>query len=133
MGDHCVCDECPVFIWNLSDCASGLYPKWQIQSGYAQSVYACFNNGNLFCVKWLCYRYDVSKNLKKLICEAGGCVFGIYLTEQLARIQLLPLYLFLSEKTFGVLACTCYVVCSFALARLYTELLKRVPLLRSVL
>lgn len=89
--------------------------------------------GIFFCVKWLCYRYDVSKNLKKLICEAGGCVFGIYLLEQLARIQLLPLYLFLSEKTFGVLACTCYVVCSFALAWLYTELLKRVPLLRSVL
>ena len=82
-----------------------------------------------FDIRWLCWKYSVPKKLEKLICEAGGCVFGIYLLEQLARIQLLPVYLYLSENTVGILACSCYVIGSFLLAWLYTEVLKRVPLL----
>ena len=84
-------------------------------------------------IRWFCLRYRISERLERGICEIGDCVFGIYLLEQLARIQLLPLYLYLTENTFGVLACSCYVICSFCLAWLYTELLKRIPLLSRLL
>lgn len=68
-----------------------------------------------------------------MIFEAGSCVFGIYLLEQLARIQMLPLYVYLSEYTVGVLACVCYVIAAFLLSWFYTELLKRIPGMKRLL
>ena len=84
-------------------------------------------------IRWFCLRYRISERLKSGICEIGGCAFGIYLLEQLARIQMLPFYLYLTENTFGVLACSCYVIGSFGLALIYTELLKHIPLLSRLL
>lgn len=84
-------------------------------------------------VRWICRKNKIPSKIEKLICQVGSCVFGIYLLEQFARIQLLPLYLYLTEISFGVLACSCYVAGSFLLAWLYTVLLKKLPGLRRLL
>ncbi len=64
-----------------------------------------------------------------IIATIGSCVFGIYLFENLVRWQLLPLYLFLSEKTIGILACSVYVVLTFAVGLIYTLVLKKIPVI----
>lgn len=110
---------------------------WHRDGMYSQELLDLFTPvltlGIFWEIRWFCLRYRISERLERGICEIGDCVFGIYLLEQLARIQLLPLYLYLTENTFGVLACSCYVICSFCLAWLYTELLKRIPLLSRLL
>ena len=80
-------------------------------------------------IRYLCQRYCFPKKFEIMLKEAGSCVFGIYLLEQFVRMQMLPLYLYLTQNTFGILACSGYVVCSFVLAWLYAELLKRIPVL----
>ena len=83
---------------------------------------------NIFlCVRYIFWKYSIPKKVKGIIYEAGKCVFGIYLLEQFARIQLMPFYLYLSQNTFGIFACSCYIIASFSLAWFYTEVLKRVP------
>jgi hypothetical protein len=62
-----------------------------------------------------------------VITAVGSCVFGIYLFDNLVRWQLLPLYLFLSEKTIGVFACSVYVILTFGVGLLYTFVLKKIP------
>ena len=84
-------------------------------------------------IRWFCQRYDIFPQIKGMIYELGSCVFGIYLLEQLARMQLLPFYLFLSENTFGILACFSYVIGSFFLAWLYTEALQHTPIVKKIL
>lgn len=101
------------------------------QGSYDQGLLELFTpvlaTGIFLDVRWICRKYKMPSKIEKLICQAGSCVFGIYLLEQLARIQLLPLYLYLTEISFGVLACSCYVAGSFLLAWLYTALLKKLP------
>lgn len=63
----------------------------------------------------------------RLIVTAGSCVFGIYLFDNFVRWQCLPLYLFLSENTIGVLACSVYVALTFVIGYLYTWVLKKIP------
>lgn len=78
-------------------------------------------------IKYLCVHVKFSNKLNNGILLIGSCVFGIYLFEQLARIQLLPIYLFLTKYTFGILACTVYVLSSFLLAYVYTLMAKKIP------
>lgn len=128
------------FVVNLL-CLSGTFMFVQLDycraGRYDQEILNLFTPvltvGIFIDIKWVCLKYDIPKKVKEIIYEAGGCVFGIYLLEQFARIQLLPLYLYLSENTFGILACSCYVLSSFMLAWLYTELLKCIPLFRRLL
>lgn len=84
-------------------------------------------------VRWAVYKYALCMRTEKMICYIGGCTFGIYLLEQLARIQLLSFYLYLCDIAFGVFACTCYVLGSFILALIYSIILKKVPGLRKLL
>ena len=69
----------------------------------------------------------------KLLLITGGCVFGIYLLDNFVRWQLLPVYLFLCEKTVGVLACSAYVMLTFLLGLMYTFVLKKIPLVNRFL
>lgn len=69
----------------------------------------------------------------KIISTIGGCVFGIYLLDNFVRWLLLPVYLWLTEKTVGVIACSVYMVLTFALGLLFTFVLKRIPILRKFL
>ncbi len=84
-------------------------------------------------IRWICQRCVIPEKIRKIIYEVGDCTFGIYLMEQLARILLLPMYLYLSGNTFGILACSCYVAGSFGVAWLFTELLKRIPGVKGLL
>lgn len=92
-----------------------------------------FSLGIFFCIRWIFTGYFLPRRAEALVLYIGNCVFGIYLLEQLARIQLLPLYLYLTEKTVGIFACTCYVIGGFSLALLYTVVLKHVPGIRKLL
>lgn len=67
------------------------------------------------------------------IITMGSCVFGIYLWDNFVRWQFLPVYLFLSEKTVGILACSVYVMLVFIFGFLYTWILKKIPLMKRYL
>lgn len=69
----------------------------------------------------------------KAVLLLGGCVFGIYLFDNFVRWQFLPVYLFLSEKTVGVLANSIYVALTFAGGFVYTWILKKIPVIRKYL
>lgn len=71
--------------------------------------------------------------LQDIIGKLGACVFGIYLVERIGQKVFLPLYLFLCEKTFGVIACSIYVVCIFAFSLCLTLILRKIPGLRRLL
>lgn len=71
--------------------------------------------------------------INNLIILTGSCVFGIYLLDNFVRWQFLPIYLYLSEHTVGVLANSVYVVLVFVTGGVYTWLLKKIPLLNKFL
>lgn len=83
-----------------------------------------------FMVKSICTRRKLSIRLEKIVIYAGSTVFGIYLIEKLVRRQLLPVYLYLSENTVGILACFCYVTGTLFLAFVYVSILKKIPGIR---
>lgn len=89
--------------------------------------------GIFLIIRWICGKHNFIKKIGKIIIFLGGCTFGIYLMEQLARIQLLPMYLYLCNSTFGVFACLCYILASFLLALVYTIILKKIPGIRKLL
>lgn len=70
---------------------------------------------------------------EKWIATFGSCVFGIYLFDNLLRWQLLPVYLFLSEKTVGIFANSVYVLLTFLGGFIYTWILKKIPVVRRYL
>lgn len=89
-------------------------------------------------VIWLIIRKMTEKlsaegKISTCIVAVGGCIFGIYLFDNFVRWQLLPVYLFLSKKTVGVLACSVYVVLTFLTGLIYTWILKKIPLMRKIL
>lgn len=70
---------------------------------------------------------------RSLILKLSSCSFGIYLLEKIARIILLPLYLYLSDKTVGIVACSVYVITTYLLALAATAGLKQIPVMRKLL
>ncbi len=76
--------------------------------------------------KWVAGR--LKNTGKKVVILLGKYTFCVYLTEKSARIVLLPVYLWLSENTFGVLACTVYVVGSLSLSYLLAAVIRKIPL-----
>lgn len=89
-------------------------------------------------VIWLIMKELVENRVKsdradKIFSVTGSCVFGIYLFDNLVRWQFLPFYLFLSEKTVGVFACSVYVLVTFIVGFFYTWILKKVPLISKYL
>lgn len=67
------------------------------------------------------------------ILAVGSCVFGIYLLDNLLRRLLLPVYIFLSEKTVGILANSAYVLLTFLGGLAITWVLKKIPGIRKYL
>lgn len=59
----------------------------------------------------------------------GGCTFGVYLFDNFVRWQLLPIYLFLTEKSVGILACSVYVILTFMIGLFYTWLIKKIHII----
>ena len=53
--------------------------------------------------------YD--KKFRNLLEFLGSCTFGVYLLEHVGQKVFIKLYLWLCDKTFGVIACLIYVMC----------------------
>lgn len=70
---------------------------------------------------------------EKAVLELGSCVFGVYLFDNFVRWQFLPVYLFLAEKTAGLIANSVYVLLTFSAGFAYTWILKKVPVIRRYL
>lgn len=60
----------------------------------------------------------------------GSCAFGIYLIEHIWQKVFLRMYLWLCTKTFGVVACTVYVICIFGGAFVCTMVMKKIKIVR---
>lgn len=75
----------------------------------------------------------VKEGGRSIILKLSSCSFGIYLLEKIVRIILLPLYLYLSDKTVGMVACSVYVITTYLLALAATAGLKQIPIMRKLL
>lgn len=65
--------------------------------------------------------------INKCICILGSCVFGIYLLDNFVRWQFLSVYIWLTQKTIGVVACNVYIVLVLSVGFVYTWILKKIP------
>ena len=81
----------------------------------------------------LCAQPNVSDRAARTIRRLGSCSFGVYLLEHMVRILLLPIYLYLTEHSVGVIACTVYVIGTYVIGVMATMILKKIPLLRELL
>ena len=84
-------------------------------------------------VRRFCERHPFRERTNQWIAFLGSCSFGIYLTEHLVRILLLPLYLYLTEHSVGVIACTVYVAGTYVIGLFLTWILKKLPLIGKLL
>lgn len=105
--------------------------------GYTQEIselFICVMTPIVFrmCQK-ISEKFEKNDIMRRMIVYAGQCVFGIYLLDNFVRWQLLPLYLFLCEKTIGVFACSVYVSGTFILGFIYTAILRKIPFMKKYL
>lgn len=116
--------------------AAAVIGEYAVTGRYSQNLLGIFNpilvTTVYYMVKSFCMEHVLPEMLQRACVRLGGAVFGIYLLEQLVRRQLLPVYLYLSEKTAGVLACFVYVIGTVALAAIYAGILKRIPGIRKL-
>lgn len=84
-------------------------------------------------VRNFCETIVLKEKVRNIILKVASCSFGIYLLEKLVRIILLPVYLYLSDKTVGIVSCSVYVVTTYLLAFAVTMGLKQVPGMRKLL
>lgn len=73
------------------------------------------------------------ENFRGVVLLAGSCSFGIYLIEQLIRILLLPVYRYLTEHSFGIVACSVYVSGTYLIGFGIVCIMKKIPVLRKLL
>lgn len=92
-----------------------------------------FAMGIFLAAKRLCDQAAFAVRTERIVMRVASCSFGIYLLEKLTRIILLPVYLFLSDKTVGILACSVYVAGTYIVAWGITAGLKCVPGIRRLL
>ena len=115
----------------ITACMAATVMDYKINGMYSQSCLGIFNPILVilifYIVKAYCTQYKLPEKVKKAIIYLGSTVFGIYLIEQLVRRQLLPMYLYLCDHTFGIFACFCYVVTTIILSVFYVSILKKVP------
>ena len=52
-----------------------------------------------------------SSKTAKMISSVGSCVFGMYLIEYLGQKLFINFYLWMCDRTFGLIACSIYVIC----------------------
>lgn len=105
--------------------------EYVLTGEYSQRLLGIFNPFLVitvyYMVKSFCMEHVLTEKIQRICIWLGSTVFGIYLLEQLIRRQLLPLYLFLCEKTVGVVACFAYVAGTVALGVVYVSILKKIP------
>ena len=75
----------------------------------------------------------LSSRAEGIILTMGSCVFGIYLLDNFFRLEFLPVYLFMSEKTVGIIANSVYVLLTFAGGLTGAWILKKIPVVKNYL
>ena len=65
-----------------------------------------------------------------IIRSLGGCAFGIYLLEHIGQKTFLWMYLWLADRTFGILACSIYVLCILMFGFIGTVILKKTKIMK---
>lgn len=55
--------------------------------------------------------HEKENNFSRWIRFLGSCTFGVYLIERIGQRIFLNFYIWLCNKTFGLLACSVYVIC----------------------
>lgn len=73
-----------------------------------------------------------SQVFSRFLTEAGRCVFGIYLVEQLIRVLFYDTYIFLINHTFGIFASVVYAAETFIASLLVIFFFRRIPFLRKI-
>ncbi len=97
-------------------------------------IFICIMAPLVFCMCGkIADRWRGNDRINIAIATVGQCVFGIYLLDNFVRWQLLPLYLFLSEKTIGVFANSIYVCGVFIIGFIYTAVLRKIPFIKRYL
>lgn len=60
----------------------------------------------------------------------GSCAFGIYLIEHIGQKVFLKMYLWLCTRTFGIIACSVYVICILGGALACTLIIKKIKIVK---
>lgn len=84
-------------------------------------------------VRVICGKVKLPEFMQKTVLVAGSCVFGVYLLEQFIRTLLLPFYVYLTEHSVGIIACTVYVLVTWLVSSVLVFILKKVPGMRKLL
>ena len=75
-------------------------------------------------LKKQCMKLNENK-IAKIIRFLGSCSFGVYLVERIGQRIFLKIYIWLCDKTFGVLACLIYVMSILALGFIIVGFLRK--------
>lgn len=75
-------------------------------------------------LKKQCMKLNENK-IAKIIRFLGSCSFGVYLVERIGQRIFLKSYIWLCDKTFGVLACLIYVMSILALGFIIVGFLRK--------
>ena len=77
---------------------------------------------------------DNSNNrINRIVVLLGSLTFGVYLTEWYARWLLLPMYIYMTNHTIGIIASALYWLLSLVMAFGFSFVLKRIPLIKRII
>lgn len=105
---------------------------------FDKGLYTCeltcvYTLTTFYCLRMLLEHCPPADGLKIILATVGGCIFGVYLTEEILRELTAPLYDILATVIGGFPACIVWVLLVFALGSCLTFLLKKVPGVRKLL
>lgn len=79
-------------------------------------------------------KYFASKSIgartKQMLLTIGSCTFGVYLVEHIGQKLFKRFYLWMCERTFGVIACGIYALCILMFGFALTYVLKKIKIVR---
>lgn len=111
--------------------------EYKVTGAYSQNCLGIFSSIltiiAYYMVKSFCGSYAMSGRVRNMVVYLGSTVFGIYLIEPLVRKQLLPVYLYLCDRTVGLAACFVYVTGTLLLSVIYVSIGKKVPVIGKLL
>lgn len=122
-----------VFLMCIFVCMALVQVDRMISGVYEQSVLSMMTPimvALLYVLIKKCCMEHPHMRLTALFQPVGSCAFGIYLIEHIWQKVFLRMYLWLCTKTFGVIACSVYVICIFGGAFVCTMIMKRIKIVR---
>lgn len=111
--------------------------EYKVTGAYSQNCLGIFSSIltiiAYYMVKSFCGSHAGSERVRNMVVYLGSTVFGAYLIEPIVRKQLLPLYLYLCDKTVGLAACFVYVAGTLLLSVIYVSIGKKIPVVGKLL